>query len=113
MGETQRREVEEDASGINGLLFEFIDLNKNGTIELSGKLRYLSSLGLTKKLVRDMYLNNAELLEFLWPNASTASGASESPSPRSTTVEGSAKAVREKILEKLGLVTTAADVTIM
>ena len=38
MGETQRREVDEDASGINGLLFEFIDLNKNGTIELSGKL---------------------------------------------------------------------------
>ena len=38
MGETQRREVDEDASGINGLLFEFNDLNKNGTIELSGKL---------------------------------------------------------------------------
>lgn len=42
IGEMQRREVEEDALGINGLLFEFIDLNKNGTIELNGKFVFLT-----------------------------------------------------------------------
>ena len=30
-------EVEEDASGMNALLFEFVDADKSGTIELPGE----------------------------------------------------------------------------
>ena len=36
--ETQRREVEEDAAGISGLLFDHVDADKSGTIELRGAL---------------------------------------------------------------------------
>ena len=34
--ERHRREVEEEAAGINALLFEHVDGDKNGTIELDG-----------------------------------------------------------------------------
>ena len=46
--ETQRREVDEDASGMNSLLFEYIDNDKNGTIELNG--RYLSRCCMNARL---------------------------------------------------------------
>ena len=39
--ERHRREVEEEAAGINALLFEHIDGDKNGTIELDGMLPLL------------------------------------------------------------------------
>lgn len=36
--ETQRREVDEDAAGICSLLFEHVDADKSGTVELRGTL---------------------------------------------------------------------------
>lgn len=57
-----------------------------------------------------MYLNNTELLTFIWPDESTSSATSESAALRAGDIEGSVNAVRVKILEKFGLL-TAADAT--
>eukprot|EP01036_Dinobryon_divergens_P024872 gene24872-33362_t len=57
--ERHRREAEEEAAGINALLFEHIDGDKNGTIELEE----LRSFDLTEKAVRQKILHKMGLTD--------------------------------------------------
>ena len=73
-----RLEVEADASGMNALLFEFVDTDKSETIELPGE----SPLNMVACVqhVNPISIDLLELLAFLWPEPSSTSAESSNRS---------------------------------
>jgi len=107
--ERHRREVEEEVAGINALLFEHVDGDKNGTIELDGLVSYFHVLfhRVAALFNHDIHITIAlELLSFIWPSPAEGDVAAVLELRPFNVAE---KAVREKILLKMDLPTNASN----